>query len=62
MIGPFWYTFIKFLLVNAIVETSSTSAIISFIIILFIQLLFIYDLSMPMTSLSVVSELLTVIG
>ena len=51
-----------FELVNAIVKTSSTSAIILFIIILFIRLLFIYDLSTPMTSVSVFSELLIVIG
>ena len=50
-----------FELVNAIVKTSSTSAIILFITILFIQLLFIYDLPTPMTSVNV-SELLIVIG
>ena len=50
---------------NGIVEASS-SAIILFIIILFIQLVFIYDLiydlSTPMTSLSVIYELLILIG
>ena len=51
-----------FELVNVIVKTSSTSAIILFITILFIQLLFIYDLSTPMTSVSALSELLIVIG
>ena len=51
-----------FELVNAIVKTSSTSAIILFIKILFIQLLFIHDHSTPMTSVSVVSKLLIVIG